>query len=83
MYLCLGYNNISAWASRCRFIRKAMREPHSVERQLSDSTFLCLYKIILIAILTSVRYKMPEVIYVIRRAIFAKQKNESKKKKNL
>ena len=83
MYLCLGYNNISAWASHCRFIRKAMREPHSVEQQLSDSTFLCLYKIILIAILTPVRYKMPEVIYVIRRAIFAKQKNESKKKRNL
>ena len=38
---CCGINisNISAWASRCRFIRRAMREPQSVERQLSSSTF--------------------------------------------
>ena len=32
---CCGINisNISAWASRCRFIGKAMRQPHDVERQ--------------------------------------------------
>lgn len=32
---CCGINisNISAWASRCRFIRRAMREPQIVERQ--------------------------------------------------